>query len=155
MSVGLSVESADLERLRTRLYALSKLTHEPLLESLGAIVESQTRRRFTEEKADPKGKRWRDWSEEYAASKHGKSKNHEPHPGDRRESQGHSILFLDGDLHDSMHFQTAFDEVEIGSNMDYAAAQNEMRQFIGLSPQNTDEVLETIEDYIDREMGLK
>ncbi len=126
-----------------------------LLSSLGSVVESQSRNRIQNEKRSPTGQPWKDWGAAYAASKHGASKGHRPHPGQLRSSQGHTLLSLDGHLLESLHFQTTFDELEVGSNLIYANRQNEERPFLGLSQDNTAEALEVIEQFLDREMGLK
>lgn len=155
MSVGLDIDKADLDRLQKRLVGLSRERYDEVLEGVGAIIESQTRRRIQHEKTTPGGKPWQAWSPDYAASKHGASKNHEPHPEALYESQGHTLLSLDGGLLDSMHWQKIFDEVEIGSNMSYAKYQDDMRQFIGLSSSDTDEVLGIIDEFLDEKFDLK
>ncbi len=153
MSVGLDIEAKDLERLQKRLLAVSHVKFTELLEGIGAIVENQSRNRIQNTKTGPDGTKWKDWSEAYAASKHG-AKNHEPHPGQLRSSQGHTLLSLSGGLLDSLQDLVTFDEVEIGSNLIYANVQNEARPFLGLSSSDSDEIYNVINDFLDREMGL-
>lgn len=152
MSVGFSVVAPDLKRLERRLVAVSNENYKELLEGVGGIVESQSRRRIQDEKTGPDGSIWKEWSESYAASKHG-AENHDPHPGSRRESQGHTILSLTGGLLDSLQHALSFaDEVEVGSNLVYARRQNADRPFLGLSGDNERDVLETVEDFLDELM---
>jgi phage gpG-like protein len=153
MSVGVTIESPDLDRLQLRLLTVSRVKFTDLLHSIGGVVESQSRRRIQTEKRGPDGTPWRGWSQAYAASKHG-PKSHERHEGQLFESQGHSLLSLSGSLLESLQSQVAFGEVEIGSNLIYANAQNETRPFLGLSKDNSDEVIEVIDRFLDREMRI-
>lgn len=153
MSLAIIAESPALSRLNRRMRefsrTLSKAGGRVLLEAVGAIVESQTRRRISDEKTAPDGKKWEEWSEGYAASKHGADAAHDPHPGALRESQGHSLLELDGGLLDSIQFLITGEEVEVGSNLKYARRQNAQRPFLGLSKDNEREVVEIIDDFLD------
>lgn len=153
MSVGIDVDAPELERLQQRLLKATRVDFHEMLEGIGGVVESQTRRRIQDEKSTPSGTRWREWSEKYAESQHG-AENHAPHPGERRESQGHTLLSLSGALLDSIQFLRTFDEVEVGSNLKYANRQNEARQFVGLSDENNAEVLALVEDFLDQHLGL-
>lgn len=155
MSVGVSVNSPELQALQKRLLKVSHVKFTKLLQTLGATVESQTRRRIQDEKKAPSGAAWADWSEAYAKSKHG-AKNHRRHPGQLRSSQGHTLLSLSGALMDSIQWSTVMsDEVEVGSNLVYANRQNKDRQFIGLSAQNDRELLQVVEEFLDHEMGIE
>lgn len=153
MSVGVVMTSPGLERLNARLQTIGRVfsgaAGNRLLEAVGAIVESQTRRRISDEKTTPQGKKWEKWSDEYAASKHGADKGHAPHPGELRESQGHSLLVLDGGLLDSIQFLATGTEVEVGSNLVYANRQNAQRQYLGVSRSNEKEIIEIIDDFFD------
>ncbi len=155
MSIGIVIEAPELKRLQDRLVLMSRTNFTPMLDGVGAIVESQTRRRIQDEKTTPEGAPWKPWSEKYAASKHGASKGHEPHPGELSSSQGHTMLSLDGGLLDSVQFLVEGSGVEIGSNMIYANHQNSMRQFVGLGDGDGKEVVDIVEDFIDREWRLK
>lgn len=153
MSLAIITTSPALSRLNRRMRefsrTLSKAGARSLLDAVGAIVESQTRRRIADEKTSPAGKPWDDWSEAYAASKHGADDAHDAHPGELRESGGHSLLVLDGGLLDSVQFLVTGEEVEVGSNLKYARRQNAARPFLGLSKDNEREVVEIIDDFLD------
>jgi len=153
MSIGLQIEAPELRLLQDRLLRISQSDFSIMLDGLGGIVESQTHRRIRQEKSDPQGNAWIQWSDKYAGSKHGASKSHQPHPGELTSSQGHTLLFLDGHLDDSIQHLVRFDEVEIGSNLKYARRQNTSRQFIGLSEENTAEALEVVEDFLSGIIG--
>ena len=64
MSICVQVSGTqELERYQQLLETLSDPKHKvELLDSLGGIVESQTRRRIADEKTSPDGHRWDDWS---------------------------------------------------------------------------------------------
>ncbi|MGK3272018.1 phage virion morphogenesis protein, partial [Escherichia coli] len=64
--MGISVQVSGDQRLEDIRRAVEKLAdgslQAELLESIGAVVESQTRRRIIDEKTSPGGERWPDWS---------------------------------------------------------------------------------------------
>jgi len=158
MSVGLVITAPSLARLNARFAKLVRTFprqgKDALLKLVGQVVESQTRNRLGKEKAAPDGKPWDDWSEDYAAHKHGRDKSHTPHPGQLRESGSHSLLELSGDLIDSIQRTVVGDSVEVGSNLPYARVQNKARQYLGLSRDNEQELEETIDDFLDSFLGL-
>lgn len=152
MSVGLNIRFDDLgsaARIDLRLLRLAKPNMRDLLEGIGSEIEAQTRTRIQDEKKAPDGTAWDDWSEDYAGSRHGKSTSHDPHPGQLRSAGGHTLLQLGGDLLDSIQFDVAgSDEVLIGSNLVYANRMNEQRQYLGLSPQNVEDLEELVIDFM-------
>jgi len=119
-----------------------------LLDIVGALVVSQTQRRIHEEKRAPDGTEWDDWSDAYAGHKHG-AKGHEPHPGQLRNADGHSLLELFGNLLTSITHVVHDNEVEIGSNLAYAGAQNMTRPFLGLSDANESELDRLVSSYLE------
>lgn len=151
MSAGFAIESEQLRQLQSRLEKIGAVRYTKLANGIGAVVESQTRRRIKDEKKDPKGGEWKDWSEKYAASKHG-AKAHKKHPGQLRSAGSHSLLFLSGAMHDSIQFNADLltGAVEVGSNLKYANRQNKAREFLGLSSSNEHELLNTIETFLNR-----
>lgn len=156
--MSLTVVISDLGTLAAvekRLQRLSAMDLRALLEGIGAEVESQTRRRISEEKRAPDGTEWPEWSFKYAAKKHGPFKNHDKHPEARRESQGHSLLELTGHMLDSIQYEVDRDEVRIGSNMVYAAHQQfggdgiPAREFLGLSTENERDIESLVNNFIE------
>lgn len=111
--MGMSVEvsnSAALDRYRKLVETLSDPRHKAeLLDSLGAVVESQTRRRIADEKTSPDGANWPDWSESYNKTRHGNQ----------------SLLQGDGGLLDSIQYLVEKNRVRIGSPLVYARAHQE------------------------------
>ncbi|WP_332832872.1 hypothetical protein [Escherichia coli] len=73
--MGISVQVSGDQRLEDIRRAVEKLAdgslQAELLESIGAVVESQTRRRIIDEKSSPGGERWPDWSDGYKKTRHG------------------------------------------------------------------------------------
>jgi len=137
---ALHYDLSGVDRLRERVSGLARTDRARLLDMIGATVESQTRRRIEEDKAGPDGTPWPAWSERYAATRHG----------------GQSLLEGEGDLMDSLDYVASDDEVEVGSNLIYAAVhqfgseddsdQNiPARPYLGLSADDEAELEETIE----------
>lgn len=128
-------------RLAGRLERLAQLDTTPLLEAIGAEVESQTRRRIAVDKASPAGVPWPEWSTEYAKTRH----------------SGQSLLQGDGHLLDSITYQVEGDSVLIGSPLIYAATHQfgdlergiEQRELLGLEGDDLDDVVGLVEDYLE------
>ena len=141
MSITIEIQSNGLAAARRQLLQLERPDYmAELLESVGALVESQTRRRIQEEKTGPDGEAWAEWSERYARTRHG----------------GQSLLQGEGDLLDSIQYLVSGDTVEIGSNLIYAGVQQEgyakknlpARPYLGLSPENEAELDLLIADMV-------
>lgn len=142
--VGLAYDLSGLTALQGRVAALGKIDRRALLDLIGGTVESQTRRRIEGDKEDPEGNAWAPWSERYAAKRHG----------------GHSLLEGEGILLGSMGYAVALagDQVEIGSNMIYAATHQfgdderniPARPYLGLSSDDEAELDEVIEGFMQR-----
>ena len=144
----ISINSTGLERLNRRISRLAADLRDfrPLLENLGAEVESQTRRRISEEKASPEGAPWKPWTARYAATRH----------------SGHSLLESQGDLLDSIQFLVEGDRVEIGTNLIYGAIHQfgggevginiPPRPYLGVSPENTDDLEAILDDWVDQQL---
>ena len=142
------IESEGLERLNRRLAEMTAGLKDfgPLLEGLGAEVESQTRRRISEEKAAPDGKPWKAWSDAYGETRHG----------------GHSLLEGEGDLLDSIQYVVDGDRVEIGTNLIYGAIHQfggdevgiaiPARPYLGVSQENEEDLLAVLDDWADRQL---
>lgn len=111
MSTSLEVRG-DIELKRIRAL-VSKLADPSLLaqlsDDIGAVVESQTRRRIADEKTAPDGSKWEAWSADYAKTRHGNQ----------------SLLQGDGDLLDSIQFYVDKKAVHVGSPLLYAGVHND------------------------------
>ena len=108
--LSIEVESAGLRRLEARLALIADFSsaagaQRPLLESAAAEVEGQTHRRIREGGPAPDGSPWPEWSEAYAATRHG----------------GHGLLFGEGGLDDAIQALVDGDEAEVGTNLVYGA----------------------------------
>ena len=115
-----------------QLDRMADSNREKLFDVVGASLESQSRERLIETKTDPEGERWDDWSEAYSA---------------RRPAKG-GILDLNGDLIDSIAFETTQDAIIVGSNLVYALTHQDgdedrkipRRSYLGVSAQNLDDI---------------
>lgn len=153
MSASFTIEATGLDTVQARLDQLIRTMFDmtPLSAAVGATVESQVRKRIQREKTDPKtGVAWAPWSEKYARTRHG----------------GQSLLMSTGALRDSIQFVTHGDEVEVGSNLVYAARHQygdngdagslgdlvggiPARPFLGLTPENEVEVRQVVKKFLD------
>jgi phage virion morphogenesis protein len=144
----LSITMPDIGEIELHF---SKLTGpvfaEHLLEKIGALVESQTRRRIEVERTFPSGSAWPEWSPKYAKTRH----------------ENQELLFNEGNLDDSITFEPVVDfagfgnsYVEVGSNLRYAASHQygdpdrniPARTYLGLGAENTRELDEMVTEYI-------
>lgn len=159
MSIGASIELQGLPNVhrhldRIVLHMGSPAGRSALLEREAAIVESQTRRRISEEKTSPEGEAWPKWSTGYAKTRHG----------------GHSLLQSEGHLLDSLTtaIGTSANEAYVGSNLIYAAIQNSggtdnmapgpagipAREYLGISDENLQDIEDDIEAWAMEVVGL-
>ena len=142
---GARIEVAGSERVRRRLAALAAgiADRRPLLDMLGGVVESQTRRRLEQDKEGPDGEPWPDWSPAYAATRRG----------------GHHLLESEGMLIDSVHRMAAGDTVEVGSGLVYAAIHQfggaeagrpgiPARPWLGIGDDDAEEIGEVLGDWL-------
>lgn len=96
--VTIQVTTVGLDQVASRLGRLGSLPRALILDKLGALGETQTKRRIASEKTAPSGAAW---------------------PANRT---GTSILVRDGHLRDSIHHVTQGDAaVRWGSGLIYAA----------------------------------
>jgi phage virion morphogenesis protein len=140
----LQVDTRGIERLARRIGKLASAQRGELLDAIGFEVENQTRRRISDEKRAPDGTPWPDWSPRYAQTRHG----------------GHSLLQGEDDLLDSIQYLVRGDQVEVGSNLVYAAIHQfggaevgmpiPARPYLGVSPENEADILAVVEDYLDQ-----
>ena len=106
-ALEITVLSPALDGLEARIRNLAAGLGDtrPLLEALGAEVESQVRRRIESERTSPIGEPWPAWSDDYAETRH----------------RGHKLLRAEGGLLDSIQSAVRPHLVETGSNLVYAA----------------------------------
>ena len=146
--LDIRIESEGLDRLNQRLSRITAGLSDfrQLLADVGGVVESQTRRRISEEKASPEGAAWKPWTEAYAESRHG----------------GHSLLEGEGELLDSIQFLVEGDRVEIGTNLIYGAIHQfggaevginiPARPYLGIGPANEDDLVAELDEWADRQL---
>lgn len=139
--VALRANLAADPRVARYLDRLAQFDVEPLLEGLGAEVESQTRRRIQSDKASPSGEPWAAWSPQYAETRHA----------------GQSLLQSLGPLLNSISYQVQGSSVLVGSPMVYAATHNfgdpergiPQREFLGVEGQDFEDLIGICEDYLE------
>ncbi|HCI6319545.1 TPA: phage virion morphogenesis protein [Klebsiella quasipneumoniae subsp. similipneumoniae] len=111
--MGIAVEVIGAEKLQQMRLAIEKLSdsslQQELLESIGAVVESQTRRRISDEKTSPAGERWEEWSEGYRKTRSGNQ----------------SLLQGNGDLLDSIQYIVERGRVRVGSPLSYSSVHQD------------------------------
>lgn len=95
--VRIDVTVSGMEEALARMARLSRFDKTMLLDRLGGLVESQTKRRIAHEKRAPSGAAW------------------------KPNLEGTSTLFREGFLLGSIHYVTGPDSVRIGSGLVYAA----------------------------------
>ena len=106
MSVAVEFDVEGVRYLSLGLSAMQRYLGDTrgLLQTMGAAVESQTKRRVQSEKRAPDGTRWKPWSPAYARTRHA----------------GHSLLINRGHLQNSIRWALMGpDEVTIGTHLEY------------------------------------
>lgn len=106
-----------------------------LKRQVGQLLTRQTRRRLLEEKRSPDGKPWEPWTDKYAAS---------------RKPQ-HSLLIDSREMLNSIKSTVRGEDiVAVTSDTPYAAKQNRARPFLGVSPDNREEIDELVQSWLER-----
>lgn len=152
MSGAIIIRLDGLERFQRRLDAVSRPGRQELMDVLAVTVESQTRKRLSEDKEAPSGKAWPAWSPGYAKTR----------------KDGQSLLEAEGGLIDSITSEATPDSALIGSNLRYAAIHNfggtpdmprgpagvPAREYLGLSEGDAQELTEIVEGWLMAELGV-
>lgn len=145
---GVAIEQSTrgLQALAEQLNQLATADYDDMLEQIGATVESQTRRRLSEEKEAPDGSPWKPLSNDWSARKSERSS------GGMMEYQGHLL--------DSIAYQVEGSEVHVGTGLIYGAIHQlggepvgkpiPARPYLGLSGDNETELNEVIESWLNQ-----
>jgi len=143
-STAIEIRLDGQTALQQRLELLPAMQLDPLRHNIGALVESQTRRRIHEEKESPDGKAWEKWGANWASSRH----------------KGHGLLENEGDLLDSIHFVVAGGDILVGSDLVYAAIHQfggdevgipiPERPYLGMSDDNWGDVADVADAFVTR-----
>lgn len=140
--VSITLDVSHLELLVRRVEQWGHGTNtKPLYRGIGAEIESQTRARIADDRTSPEGNAWQEWSARYAATR----------------QENHKLLQNEGDLMDSLNALAINGQVEVGSNLEYAAAHQfgskrkkvPARPYLGLSTEDTEDVLDVVTTWID------
>lgn len=142
MSAGLIYDFKGLSLIEKPLKRLSRPQKTELLDIIGALVESQVRRRISDEKTSPSGEDWPAWSDAYAA----------------KRPEGRTLLMNEDHMLDSItHLTVDKNSIEVGSNMIYAATHQfgdedrgiPQREFLGVSEDNETDLIDAVDEFLD------
>lgn len=95
--VMIDVDVIGIDVVARKLNRLNAFNRTLVLDAAGALIESQTRRRISDEKTSPDGEAW------------------------KANAEGNPILVKSGHLLASIHQRTGPDEVRVGSGLVYSA----------------------------------
>ncbi|MDM5132912.1 phage virion morphogenesis protein [Aeromonas piscicola] len=110
ISVEVTTRGEELARYQRLLDTLGRNDYKAeLLDRIGTVAESQTRRRISDEKTAPDGTPWAPWSAAYGKTRHGNQ----------------SLLNGVGDLLDSIEYQVQRNQVRVGSALAYAGVHQD------------------------------
>lgn len=133
--------SPGLDALIQRVAQMRNANLVQFADNAGAVLESSTRERFETKKA-PDGSAWAEWSDIYAAT---------------REAH-HSLLVGEQSMLDSIASYTSASQVEVGSNLVYAAHHHfggdeigtgmPARPFLGVSDQDEGDLQDLANDWL-------
>lgn len=142
MSTSITVSGGPaLTRLERKIRDIAGIRLDDLLDSLGTLIEDQTKIRIADTKKSPRGRDWPPWSKKYERTRH----------------SGHSRLRDEGHLLESIQHIVSLSggvgTLQVGSNVKYAAAHQfglgvPMRRFLGLSLSDKREVETELRDWM-------
>jgi phage virion morphogenesis protein len=136
----MSIDIRSVLSLGRRVSRLGRALRLGVTRVLAPLLESQTRRRISDEKRAPLGRAWEAWSRDYAATRTGTQ----------------SLLMSEGHLHDSIASLVSPEKITWGSNLVYASAHQDgtddipERPFLGLSRDNAREIDAELVRFFDR-----
>ena len=144
--VGIQWQFVDMAALNARIDHMANMDMRPLMDAVGAEVETQTKRRIHDEKTTPEGEAWEPWSDRYAKTR----------------TSGQSLLESEGDLVQGITHVVEMQgkEVDIGSNLIYARMMNDggaaigkpwmlAREYLGISASNRNDLIGVVNTWLD------
>jgi phage virion morphogenesis protein len=148
MASAVEIKLGEIDRLARKLnsFVLSGGDTTRLMDSLGMVIEEQTKERFDTE-TDPQGDPWHKLTKRYIKRKMEGDKNYSGSTG--------GILVRGGLMRMSIESQvTGSDTVLVGSPMEYADFHQNARshwrrrEFLGLSTDNIAELQDAVEIFM-------
>jgi len=142
MGSAVEIKLQEIDKLARKLnsFALSGGDKSGLLNSLGMVIEEQTKARFDIQQ-NPQGDPWRELTEAYKERKALKSSG--------------GILVREGLMRQSIEHQlSGSDSVLIGSPMEYAdyhqnaKSEKRRREFLGFSTDNIAELQDAVDEFM-------
>lgn len=109
-AASIDLDLRELAGFQQRMDALLNFDRTELLQGLGALVESQTKRRIENEKTAPDGTPWPAWTASYAYQR--------PSGTSLLQSSNHLLQSIINEV-------DATESVAVGSPLEYARIQNE------------------------------
>lgn len=162
MSVELDLTIEGLEEADARLALLDPLDSMALLEGLARLIQEQTRRRIEEEKTDPDGNPWKPnlagTSILYKSGAMARAIDYQVSGNSVRVGVG----AIGGVPYPAVHQGGATIRpkkakslvFKLGNRIVHASSVTiPARPFLGISGANSNEILETVADYIRRKLG--
>ncbi len=144
MSVAIEIDLKVSKKLARAMSRLSRMNTRDLLDQVGNMVANQTKFRLQKEKTDPDGHAWPEWSEDYAKTRHGNQ----------------SLLISSGALQGSIEHELQSNQVDVGSNLKYAATHQfgrggiPARPYLGVSRANAEDIDAMMEDWFEDLFGV-
>lgn len=134
-----------LRRVNRALAKISSPDRGDALERIGALVESQTKKRIADGKKSPDGKPWKSWSTGYAKTRRA----------------GQSLLHATGHLLQSIQYEANDEIVLVGSNLKYARTHQvgdqtrgiPARPYIGVSAEDGREIVSVLDRWYRTHVG--
>jgi len=157
MGAAVEVNLSEVKGLAQKIasFMLSGDDTGDLLNSLGLVIEEQTKERIDITKRDPKGDPWRELTERYKARKIQGDKDGIPYG-----PSGGGILTRENYLLDSIEYQLlGSDSVLVGSSMEYAdyhqnaKSEKRRREFLGINTDNIAELQDTVDEFMKRQVA--
>lgn len=148
MSVSISTETNELDRITQRIKAVLEVATKPqlMLMQLAKGVIAQTQHRIEVEKTSPEGEAWAPWSRDYAATR----------------DAGDSLLIDSREMLDSFSYKVSRSGFTLESSSEYAGyhqtgtADMPARPFFGLSDENARNINEWLEQaLLNGQRGVK
>jgi len=149
MGAAVDVKVQEIYKLLRKLdeFVLSGGDKKRLLNSLGMVIEEQTKERIDITKQDPDNKKWDPWKE--ATQKFM-----------QKYSKGSSLLNREGGLLDSIeHQMKGSDAVLVGSSKEYAGYLQEgtkkmvARKFLGFGTDNIIELQNAVDEFMKEQVA--
>ncbi len=136
VGIGLKIDSSDLVVIQNKMakFLSGFKDKKPILDKVGFILENSARGRIESTKDKPDGSKWKDWSKDYAKTRH----------------ENQSLLMSTGHMLSSISYRVFKDKTVVGSRMPYSAFIQDgtkkmvSREFLGMSNEDARNIINAI-----------